>query len=367
MRYAPARFALALLALAGAGLAPQPTLAEEAVGVRTLTIPAPDRGTTLHGLLWYPAAPGGTSVLIGDDPPFRGTPARRDAPPAAGRFPLLLLSHGLGGGAADLGWISARLAAAGYIVAAPNHPGTTGGDVSPAAALQVWQRPADLSAVLDAIEAAPAWRDRIDTGRVGVLGFSLGGYTALAIAGARVDAAAYARYCDTSKTPMWDCTWLQQGGVDVHRIDAARFGRSNRDPRIAFAIAVDPALAPAYTAESLKGLPVPVEIINLGRPDTIPPMVAAAGVAAAIPGAAYETVPDAVHYSFLGECVPDGAALLKREGLTEPLCDDGDGRPRAALHAQLGRMIETALQRLFRRRHAGDGRSGLRIQLFGTA
>jgi predicted dienelactone hydrolase len=301
-------------------------------------------------MLWYPADKGGETVLVGDNPAFRGTAARQDAPPAEGRFPLILLSHGSGGNAANLGWIASRLAEDGFVVAAPNHPGSTSGDASQAATIRIWNRPADLSAVLTTLEADPTLQGWVDATKVGVLGFSLGGYTALAVAGARVEAAAYARYCDwntVADDPMSDCAWFAQGGVDVRQVDATQFGRSNLDARIASVVVVDPGLVHAFAPASLAGIGVPVHIINLGHPDRLPPAVAAAPTAAAIPGATYEFVPDAVHFSFLGLCKPEGPALIEEEG-EPPICNDGGGRSRADIHAQLARMIAAAFHRALR-------------------
>jgi predicted dienelactone hydrolase len=95
-----------------------------------------------------------------------------------------------------MGWIAAALAEAGFIVAGPNHPGTTSGDSSPAETVKLWQRTADLSAVIDRLSIDPEWRDALDPARIGVVGFSIGGATAMEIAGARADLDAYARYCD---------------------------------------------------------------------------------------------------------------------------------------------------------------------------
>src|SRR5690349_9404153 len=85
-----------------------------AVGARTLALSrGPDR--PLPTTLWYPA--GGAF----------GGPARPGAPPASGRFPLVILSHGLGGSPEFYAPIGTRWAAAGFVVAAPAYPHTKNG------------------------------------------------------------------------------------------------------------------------------------------------------------------------------------------------------------------------------------------------
>lgn len=320
---------------------------QDAPGLQRLYLPAPARELPLEVLVWYPAAPGGKAVLVGENALFHGTPARQDAPIQSGQYPLLLLSHGSGAHAANMGWLAGTLAQQGYIVAAPNHPGTTTADSTPESTMRIWERPADISAVLTALLKHTDWQSRIQPDRVAVLGFSLGGHTALALAGARVNLDRYARYCEdpaAMTVPLGECRWLARSPVGLRQLDATRFGQSFQDPRIHQAIAIDPGLAQAYTEESLRSIAVPVHLINLGRPGTHPRAVEAAPLAQAIPGSSYATVADAIHFSFLGECQPNGPAILASEGDPDPLCSDGGGgRSRADIHAELLRLVSKAL------------------------
>jgi predicted dienelactone hydrolase len=313
------------------------------VGVRMIELPSSSRGTDLKVMVWYPAQAGGTPVRVGEDRLFRGTEALKDAPPADGAFPLILVSHGSGGGIANLDWIATRLAASGFVVAGPNHSGTTRGNSTPIDTTKIWQRPADLSDVLTVLKSDPFWGPHIDAGRIGAFGFSLGGHTVLALAGGRVDREAYARYCDLNRT-MPDCVWFASGNVDLRQTDKPLFERSNLDPRFKSVVAIDPSVAQAFTAESLRAISIPVHIINIGSPGTIPVAVRFDKLAAEIPDADYQTVDGAVHLSFLAECQPDARTFLKSVGETDPLCDDAAGNPRSreAIHTQFAAMIEAA-------------------------
>jgi predicted dienelactone hydrolase len=55
-------------------------------------------------------------------------------------------------------------------------------------------------------------------------------------------------------------------------------------------------------------------IINLGEEETVPTGVYAKDAAARMGQATYTTLPEATHFSFLAECKPRGAAILKKEG-----------------------------------------------------
>ena len=318
----------------------------DAPGVRIVEIPVAAREAPLNVTIWYPAAGEGTSrLLVGGNRLFRGTLGWQDAPIAEGRYPLVLVSHGSGGSFTALGWIASRLAAAGFIVAGPNHPGTMTGDSTPADTVTVWKRPADLSAVLSALLRNPVWAEHIDERRIGAMGFSLGGHTVLAIAGARVEREAYARYCETYPK-MPDCVWYAKGGVDIRTVDREKFESSMRDPRIGSVVAIDPALARAYTRDSLKDVAIPVHLINLERPGS-PWWEAARAdeIVGAFPRANHRIVADAAHLSFLDECGPEARDMLEAEGETDPLCEDGGGRTRAKIHAELAETIEAAFER----------------------
>ena len=70
------------------------------------------------------------------------------------------------------------------------------------------ERPRQASRVIDAILADPAWKGQITTDsrgpRVGALGHSAGGYTVLALAGARPDLPRLRQHCqaEASEDPI---------------------------------------------------------------------------------------------------------------------------------------------------------------------
>jgi dienelactone hydrolase len=139
-----------------------------AVGVRHLAL---GRTVTrpLPTTVWYPA-PGGA----------RGG-AEPGARVAAGRFPLVLLSHGLPSLPETYADVAVRLAAAGFVVAAPRYPNTNLYAANPTMA-DVPNQPADAFYVvesvlrLDAQDADPL-AGHLDTSRYAAVGHSAGGFT----------------------------------------------------------------------------------------------------------------------------------------------------------------------------------------------
>ena len=319
--------------------------AGDAVGVRHFPARSAERSTDLDVTVWYPAQPGGEPVNLGDSELFVGTSAMRDAPMSGGKFPLILLSHGAGlaGTPQALSWIATPLARQGFVVAAPTHPGNGGKNRSAAETMKLWLRPADLTATLDAI--GKDFGDHLEQGKVGVLGLSMGGNTALAIAGARVDPKLLAAYCDTDALNASLCQWIRQSSVDLHAMDLQPAGRDNSDERIRFAMAIDPAPVDVFDLKSFAGIKIPAAIVNLGRPGKIPATADASGIAKAIADASYATIEDASHYSMFGACKPGALGIIASEEIGDPLCDDGGGRSRDEIHAQLIDMAAAAFNR----------------------
>ncbi len=116
--------------------------------------------------------------------------------------PIVLFSHGFHGCATQSRFITQALAAAGYLVFAPNHRDAVchGGGASvfdrpeqPLGKPQTWtsgtyrDRAEDLRHLLAALHDDARWQGQIDFARLGLMGHSLGGYTVLGLAGAWPD------------------------------------------------------------------------------------------------------------------------------------------------------------------------------------
>lgn len=296
--------------------------------------------------IWYPVAPTTpeTPRDIGkpDAPLFRGHPVASDAPLAGDadtRFALVLLSHGTGGSANDQDWLASALAARGYIVAAVNHPGNN--ELEPLTRegfLLWWERATDLSNVLDALLADPALGQHIDQARIGAAGFSLGGYTVLALAGARTDVHALEAFC---RSPQADAICHPPeakrlaGGASAPlppptpemRASFARSAYSYRDKRVRAVFAIAPALGEAFDADAFKDVTIPVALLAGTDDVTVPPGTNVLRIAGFLPQASLTMVPGASHYTFLDTCLPAAAERLAR------ICKDGAGVDRDAVHA----------------------------------
>jgi predicted dienelactone hydrolase len=314
------------------------------------------RGARTHALvttIWYPAA------AAAKEEPQRigpaGTPffdlgrAARDAPvaPAPRRFPLILLSHGTGGTAAGLGWLAIALAARGYVVAAVNHPGNNAIDGYTVEGFSLWWlRALDLSRVIDGMLADLEFGPRLDKRCIGAAGFSLGGYTMMAIAGGITSLAHFRAFCASPRADRMCVAPPEFADLRARRDALAETdpkfaaalredGRSYRDRRVRAVFAMAPALGPALLPESLARIRIPVAIVA-GSGDEIVPVASSAKLfAAKIPDAKLALLPAPTgHYVFLAQCTAAGRAALPQ------LCVDPPGVAREAVHRATERLAE---------------------------
>jgi predicted dienelactone hydrolase len=299
----------------------------------TLTSPA---GSAIDAAIWYPADAGGTPVLFAKNPVFVGVPARDDAPVTAGKHPLILVSHGLGGNFRSISWLASGLAARGAIVIAVNHPGSNTFDFDIARGMQHWTRAADLTGVTDTILADPRFGPLIDTTRISAAGFSYGGFTALSVGGLRGNLAGYAAHCAATVAVSTHCADLADAGIDLTTYDADQWNASHRDPRITRVAAIEPGLIWGLTPADVADLTIPTLLISLGTgaDRLFETDIDASGLTALLPAASHVTIAPARHYSALATCTPDGAAILADEG-EPPICTDPAGADRDAVHAQM--------------------------------
>ncbi|MEG2803264.1 alpha/beta hydrolase [Stenotrophomonas sp.] len=276
--------------------------------------------------VWYPAQAGAqeTALTIGppDAPLFEVGTAAANAPVAKGRWPVLLLSHGNGGTARMMGWFGTAMARAGYVVIAVDHPGNNGVDpMTEAGSILMWNRVDDLAAGLAAVQADPVLAPHADATRLGVAGYSAGGFTALVAAGARPALPRLLAFCrahpaDGVCVPQAEnptLTLARRMIVAETPALAPWTAKAGDDRAIAGVSAVfliAPAMIQAFAPEDLEKLTQPVSMI-VGTADTVAaPDSNSDSVAAALPQATLTRLPAVGHYDFLSRCTALGHARI---------------------------------------------------------
>lgn len=296
---------------------------------------------TVRITVWYPAAGGPAETPLQIGPPgqalFDAGRAAAEAPFAPGRHPVILFSHGFGGSARMMAWFGTALARAGNVVIAVDHPGTNGRDpITMAGSLLVWDRAVDLRVALDTATGDRRIGPHLDTQRLGVAGFSMGGLAALLSAGARVDIEHIIRFC---QSPAADATCAAQAEAPDQTMAAreqalktpamAALAKHSGDdyaiPGVRAVFLMAPGGIEALAPASLRTLTTPVSIL-FGDADTVAPPASNGQLAAdSLPHAALRIMHGVGHYDFLARCTALGR---QREALCQHM-----GAPQSRTHA----------------------------------
>jgi len=306
------------------------------VGHQTLLIDTGDSKRQLSTRVFYPSLSDAPSLLQASNSVFQGFSAIPDAPLAAGKFPLVILSHGSGGNNTSLAWLATQLARHGIIAVAASHPGSTTGDSYATTDITLQTR--DISSMLNFIMRDFRWGKVIDHQKIGVIGHSKGGYSTLALTGVQISRQRFADYCATMPT-MPDCQFYHRAGVRLQLLNASRFEASYRDARIKFAVALDPGMAYAVTPQSVASIKVPVLLLAADYYIRAPKLLRLGVENIHLPQL---RLPQTGHFDFLPLCQPQAAEILAAEG-EEFICATPEAE-RAAIHQQVVRQIMVFLR-----------------------
>ncbi|PSB10093.1 dienelactone hydrolase [Pleurocapsa sp. CCALA 161] len=194
--------------------------------------------------------------------------------------PLIFITQGFGATPDTYGYIAQQLASYGYVVASIEHRGTNLAKrlEYPNTELTSWitpsefvSRPLDVTHLLDKFEDLVAnnraWTNRLDLDRVGVFGYSFGGYSALAIAGAEINFPRLEEECSTEGlNPVVSFTFQCQA-----KYLAPHSGKL-KDPRIKAVFSVYPLTNPIFGKEGMSQIDIPTAIIAGGKDNVSPPV-----------------------------------------------------------------------------------------------
>jgi predicted dienelactone hydrolase len=308
------------------------------VGFSAIEVHDPINGGNMSGFVFYPSASAKGVTEIGS----YELQATRDAAEDPGAKPLVVISHGHSG--SDLGHhdLATYLASHGFVVATITHPKDnfrdSSGDGQP---VVLSGRPIQISATITFLLQNPRWKPLIDPNRVGVAGFSNGGYTALRVMGAEPDFMGVLPHCKLHPDDRNICAPLakleaaatQSGRTVEQMVDALQRGLGQwgktSDPRVKAAFVMAP-FSSVFNAAGLAHVSRPVFLYYAQNDRVLLPRYNALHIAPLIKTlAAVEMIPNAGHYVFLSPC----SRQLTRD---EPdICQDPPGVDRVAVHRQI--------------------------------
>ncbi len=258
----------------------------------------------------------------------------------AGKLPLVVISHGAGGSERGHHDTAEYLAEHGYIVVAPRHLGDNVDDHSAWGTARMWRgRPEQLRAALDAALADPTIGPHVDRARIGVYGFSAGGYTVLVAAGAVANLARLPKHCAAHAD---DHACDPKNGPSEIRELADPMVRMP-DPRIKAAVVAAP-VGLFFDDKALDGVTIPLRLYRGARDEVLSQPYHAERVHGLLPRAHdYVVVPGAGHYAFLMVFPPE-----LKDKVGEPALDPA-GFDRAAFHGRLNAEIAAFFDRALKK------------------
>lgn len=305
-----------------------------AIGFQQAAAPDPE-GRPLELNIWYPSdAPAMPSPLG----LFQQVVAA-DAPISGSQLPLIVISHGTGGGADNHYDTALALAEAGFIAVAVTHTGDNRRDHAFSFTRRNFiERPRHISRVIDFMLISWDGHDHIDPARIGMFGHSAGGATVLIAVGGNPDFDQGASFC-RDHPDAWDCQRVK-ARADPAQAPSAGADRKlpewHDDPRIKTAAIAAPAIGYMFTKDRLAAVTVPVQLWRAENDRVTPNQWNADVVKAALPKPPEDhLVPLAGHFDFLGPC---SAALAER---APEICQDPPGFDRATFHRDFNAAVVT--------------------------
>ncbi len=203
-------------------------------------------------------------------------------PEIVSNAPLVVISHGLAGDRKGFIYLAEHLASHGFAVAALDHPGSDrrqleallrGFDREIAKPTEFSDRPRDISYLLDELTRLGAangpFANRLDMNRIGIIGHSFGGYTALALGGAQLNFDTLQANCASedfifnaaNASMLLQCTALAA---------PEQFSETLKDPRIQAVMALNPVTSSLFGPVGFSQLAVP-SLIVAGTADPVAP------------------------------------------------------------------------------------------------
>ncbi len=269
--------------------------------------------------VWYPATSGNVTS--------EGEPTEADAPPVPGRRRLIMLSHGSGGMPLNHRDIILLLASGGSIVAAPLHPfDNVTNHTGPGTDLQLIGRSRHIARSVDAMLAHPVFGPLVDGARIGLIGYSAGGYTGLVVVGGRPDFALGPAHCAKTDRDSLFCGWMRRGGIQRLRPDWT----VTHDKRVRAAVLLAPAYGIFFDRRGLADITAALRIYRAETDEVVRHPYNEDQLRRALPRPPEYVVVPGGHFVFVAPC---------RRPMPSVLCRDPTGVDRLAVHRRLNAEI----------------------------
>ena len=319
------KYALASLLLFGELLA---TVSVAAVGFQQVTVPDRD-GKSMQAGIWYPSNTQPSAHSLG----MFAQDVALNAPIAGQGLPLILISHGTGGSLSSHIDTANALARAGFVVLAVTHIGDNTQDRRYAGnRIDLIDRPRQVKAALD--WALSSWPGSLNVNprRVGLFGFSLGGFTGLVLVGGTPEIARMAQLCESTPGAP-ECAFIKKAHGD-QLSPSTEAPRWVHDERIKAAVIAAPAASYLFGPGDLREVSAPIQLWRVENDSQAPDAWNGAVVRANLKvHPESHLVQGADHLVFLAPCSDALAAAAPQ------ICQDPAGFDRAAFHRAFNHSV----------------------------
>jgi predicted dienelactone hydrolase len=298
------------------------------VGFQQLSVPDPP-GKALSVAVWFPSVGKPALMPVG---PFQQMVVPDGTITGTG-LPMVLISHGTGGSEGSHYDTALALADEGFVVVALTHTGDNYMDQSYAGNRKdLTDRPRQVSVVLSYMLTTWTQHDRLNAARVGMFGFSLGGFTTLVETGGIPDVSRMRELC-TKRPTAPECLFIQQRNGDQLSSEAVTTVWTH-DQRVKAAVVAAPAVSYLFGPGSLKDVNIPIQLWRAASDDQVPDAWNTAVIRQELPKPPEEhVVTGAGHYAFLPPC---SETLAKQ---APQICTDDPRFDRHAFHGDFNREV----------------------------
>ncbi len=277
------------------------------VGVKTMNYFDPSRDRPVVVEVWYPTEEISTFFDTAEDPvwvhPTETRNAKISNKPKS--YPLILMSHGNRGDRRERTWLADALVKKGYVVASVEHYGNSWKDYNPLSSLCFWERAKDISFALNEILKDESLNAQINQEKIGFVGYSMGGMTGLALAGAQASHLQEIAKVLISQLP----------GVPIEVLDTINFSEGEKnlsETRIKSFLLICPATF-AYSQESLKTIKTPIGLIASLDDEVLPHKDHAQKILKSLVPKKLKLLRNKTsHYAFLNKMTKKGYELLQK-------------------------------------------------------
>jgi predicted dienelactone hydrolase len=194
-------------------------------------------------------------------------------------FPLIVISHGLASDRSPFVYLAEHLASYGFAVAVLEHPGSNAeriqqyfsGLAGPPQPAEFINRPLDIKYLLNELQRLekldPTLQGKLNFQQVGAIGHSFGGYTVLALAGAKINFNQLRQDCNPITSSFNLSLFLQ-----CQAIELSPTTYELKDDRIKAIMAINPINSSILGEDGISQIKVPVMLVGASQDIFAPPV-----------------------------------------------------------------------------------------------